>query len=79
MVSAKKIGDLIKLSNIREKTFLIYGEKDTIIDLEDVKFLSSQIPNCEVRVIKGAGHFLHMEQIDIFDIYADILPVPPAQ
>jgi len=76
VVSTKKIGDLIKLSNIREKTFLIYGEKDTIIDLEDVRFLSSQIPNCEVRIIKGAGHFLHMEQVDIFDIYADILPVP---
>jgi pimeloyl-ACP methyl ester carboxylesterase len=77
VVSAKKIGDLIKLSNIREKTFLIYGEKDTIIDLDDVRFLASQIPSCEVRVIKGAGHFLHMEQVDIFDIYADILPVPP--
>ena len=78
VISAKKIGDLIKLSDIREKTFLIYGEKDTIIDLDDVRFLSSQIPNCEVRIIKGAGHFLHMEQIDIFDIYADILPVPPS-
>jgi pimeloyl-ACP methyl ester carboxylesterase len=76
VVSAKKIGDLINLSNIREKVFLIYGEKDTIIDLDDVKFLSSQIPDCEVRIIKGAGHFLHMEQVDIFDIYADILPVP---
>ena len=75
VVSTKKIGDLIKLSDIREKTFLIYGEKDTIIDLDDVKFLSSQIPNCEVRIIKGAGHFLHMEQVDIFDIYADILPI----
>lgn len=78
VVSAKKIGDLIKLANIREKTFLIYGEKDTIIDLDDVKSLASQIPGCEVRIVKGAGHFLHMEQIDIFDIYADILPVPPA-
>jgi pimeloyl-ACP methyl ester carboxylesterase len=77
VVSAKKIGDLIKLSNIREKTFLIYGEKDTIIDLDDVQSLASQIPNCEVRIVKGAGHFLHMEQIDIFDIYADILPIPP--
>lgn len=77
VVSAKKIGDLIKLSDIREKTFLIYGETDTIIDLDDVKFLSSQIPDCEVRIIKGAGHFLHMEKVDIFDIYADILPVPP--
>jgi pimeloyl-ACP methyl ester carboxylesterase len=78
VISAKKIGDLIKLSDIKEKTFLIYGEKDTIIDLDDVRFLSSQIPNCEVRIIKGAGHFLHMEQIDIFDIYADILPVSPS-
>jgi pimeloyl-ACP methyl ester carboxylesterase len=78
VVSTKKIGDLIKLSDIREKTFLIYGEKDTIIDLDDVRFLSSLIPNCEVRIIKGAGHFLHMEQVSIFDIYADILPVPPS-
>lgn len=77
VVSAKKMGDLIKLSNIQEKTFLIYGEKDTIIDLDDVKFLSSQIPNCEIRVVKGAGHFLHMENGDAFDIYKGILPVPP--
>lgn len=77
VVSTKKLGDLINLSNIKAKTFLIYGEKDTIIDLEDVKFLSSQIPQCEVRVVKGAGHFLHMEREDIFDIYEDILPIPP--
>ncbi len=78
VISKEKLGDLVRFSDIREKTFLIYGEKDTIIDLEDVKFLSAQIPNCEVRVVKGAGHFLHMEQIDIFDIYADILPFIPA-
>ncbi|MCX5712007.1 MAG: alpha/beta hydrolase [Candidatus Omnitrophica bacterium] len=77
VVSTKKIGDLIKLSNIKAKAFLLYGEKDTIIDLDDVKFLSSQIPNSEVVVIKGAGHFLHMEQEGIFNIYEDILPIPP--
>jgi len=76
VVSTKKIEDLIKLSDIKEKTFLIYGEKDTIIDLSDVKFLSSQIPDCEVRIVKGAGHFLHMEKGDAFDIYKEILPAP---
>jgi len=75
VVSTKKLGDLINLSNIKAKTFLIYGEKDTIIDLEDVNFLSSQIPYCEVKVVKNAGHFLHMEHEDAFDIYEDILPV----
>jgi pimeloyl-ACP methyl ester carboxylesterase len=77
VISTKKLGDLINLHGIKAKTYLIYGEKDTIIDLEDVKFLASQIPQSEVRVVKGAGHFLHMEQEDIFDIYEDILPIPP--
>lgn len=77
VVSTKKIGDLINLSSIKAKTFLIYGEKDTIIDLDDVQFLASQIPRCEIKIVKGAGHFLHMEQEDTFDIYEEILPIPP--
>jgi len=77
VISTKKLGDLIKLSQITAKTFLIHGENDTIIDPEDVKFLSSQIINCEVRTIKGAGHFLHLEKDGAFDIYKDILPIPP--
>lgn len=77
VISTKKLGDLISLSNIKAKTFLIYGEKDAIIDLEDVKFLSLQIPRCELKIVKDAGHFLHMEREDAFDIYGDILPMPP--
>jgi pimeloyl-ACP methyl ester carboxylesterase len=77
VVSTKKLSDLIQLAHITAKTFLIHGEKDTIIDLEDVKFLSSQINQCEVIIVKGAGHFLHMEQDSAFDIYKDILPIPP--
>jgi len=77
VISTKKIGDLIKLSQITAKTFLIHGENDTIIDPEDVKFLASQINQCEIRTIKGAGHFLHLEQDGAFDIYKDILAIPP--
>jgi len=75
MVSTKKIGNLINLSKIKAKTFLIYGENDTIIDLEDVRFLASQILHCEVRIVKGVGHFLHMERQDVFDNYEDFLPI----
>lgn len=77
VISTKKLGDLINLSNIKVKTFLIYGENDTIVDLEDVKFLASQIAHCEVKVVKDAGHFLHMEREDVFDMYEDMLPIPP--
>ena len=77
VISSKKLGDLINLAGITAKKFLIYGENDTIIDLDDVKFLSSQIPNSEVVVVKDAGHFLHMEREDIFDVYEAALPIPP--
>lgn len=76
VISTKKLGDLIKLSQITAKTYLIHGENDTIIDHDDVKFLSSQINQCEIRTIKEAGHFLHLEKDGAFDIYKDILPIP---
>lgn len=78
VMSAQRIGNLINLANIKAKTILIHGEKDTLIDLDDVHFLASQIPHSEVRIIKGAGHFMHLEREDLFDVYQEILPVPPA-
>ena len=73
VISSKRLSDLVDLKKVEAKTFLVNGEKDAIIDSEDVKFLASQIPGCEVRVLKGVGHFLHMEREDVMDAYADIL------
>lgn len=73
IISSKNLSDLVNLKNIKAKTLLLNGEKDTIIDLEDVKFLAAQIPNCELKIIKGVGHFLHMEREEVLDIYEDIL------
>ena len=63
----------MNLRDIRIKTTLIIGEKDTIIDLEDVRFLALQIPNAEIKVVKNVGHFLHLEREEVLDIYEDIL------
>lgn len=73
VISSKKLGDMINLKNIKAKTILLNGEKDTIIDLDDVKHLASEIPHCQVRIVKGVGHFLHMEREDVLDIYDEIL------
>jgi pimeloyl-ACP methyl ester carboxylesterase len=75
VISTKRISDLVNLKDIKIKTTLIVGEKDTIIDLEDVKFLALQIPNAEIKVVKNVGHFLHLERDEVLDVYADILPV----
>ena len=61
------------LRNIKAKTLVINGEHDTIMDMEDVKIATAQIPNCETKIITGVGHFLHNEREDILDIYRDFL------
>ena len=73
VIASKQLSEIVDLRRIKEKTILLNGEKDTIIDLEDVKFLASQIPDCELKIIKGVGHFLHMENEKVLDIYAEIL------
>ncbi len=73
VIASKQLSEIVDLGSIKTKTILLNGEKDAIIDLDDVKFLASQIPDCELRIIKGVGHFLHMESEKVLDIYAEIL------
>ncbi|MDD4900289.1 MAG: alpha/beta hydrolase [Candidatus Omnitrophica bacterium] len=73
VISSKRLSELVNLKDIKAHTILLNGEKDTIIDLEDVKFLATQIPHCELRIIKDTGHFLHMEREEVLDIYEEIL------
>ncbi len=67
------IDEVVELANIKATTLIISGEHDTIMDLDDLRIVSSQIPNCETRIIRGVGHFLHNEREDILDIYKQFL------
>ena len=73
VISVQTVSDHIDLKNIQVETVIMRGEEDTIVDLDDVVFLSSQIPNCQLRVIKNVGHFLHLESEQVFDVYQDLL------
>ncbi|HEY3305410.1 MAG TPA: alpha/beta hydrolase [Candidatus Binatia bacterium] len=73
VISSKSLSEVVDLKSIRAKTVLLNGEKDAIIDLDDVKLLASQIPDCEMVVVKGVGHFLHLEDAGVLDIYETIL------
>ena len=73
VISTKEISKAVNLKDIKCKTTILAGEKDTIIDLKDVEFLAAQIPNSEIKIVKGVGHFLHLEKEEVLDIYAEIL------
>jgi pimeloyl-ACP methyl ester carboxylesterase len=73
VIAAKQLTEIVDLHAIKAKTIILHGENDTIIDLDDVKFLASQIPHCELKILKGIGHFMHMESDTVLDVYAEVL------
>lgn len=73
VISVGELEKVVELGKVRCKTVILYGEKDAIVDLDDVKFLASKLPGSELRLIKDVGHFLHLEKEELLDVYADIL------
>ena len=70
---ASDISDFIDLGNITASTLILSGEYDAILDPKDIKKASTRIPDCEFKMIPGAGHFLHWEQPDILHTYSEFL------
>ena len=77
----KNVRDINKkfdLSRITAKTLIVNGELDTIINLDDIKFASTQIADCEIRMVPDAGHFLHHEKKEILEIYHEFFSMKNA-
>ena len=68
---ASDIAEFVDLSSIKASTLIVSGEYDSILDVSDVEEASLRIPDCEFRLVRGAGHFLHWEKADILQIYSD--------
>lgn len=68
-----RLDDVIDLTQIKARTLIMNGSLDTIIDLEDMDIAARLIPNCEVRLIEGVGHFLHFERPELLDVYAEFM------
>jgi pimeloyl-ACP methyl ester carboxylesterase len=73
VISVRKLSEVVDVSKVRCRTVVVHGENDTIVDIDDVKFLVSQIPHSELKLIKGVGHFLHLEKEELLDVYDEIL------
>jgi pimeloyl-ACP methyl ester carboxylesterase len=73
VLSVRELGKVVDVSKVQCKTILLHGENDTIVDVEDVRFLASQIPHAEMKIIRDVGHFLHLEKEELLDVYEDIL------
>jgi len=73
VISVRELRKVVDVSKVQCKITLVHGEKDTIVDIDDVRYLASQMPRSELRVIKNVGHFLHLEKEELLDEYDEIL------
>ena len=55
------------LKSIAVPTFLIFGEEDSITDLEVAGSLKDRIPASGLFIIKNAGHYSNLEQPEQFN------------
>jgi pimeloyl-ACP methyl ester carboxylesterase len=73
IVKLGNLADIIDLTRIKARTFIINGANDTIVDLEDMYVAQRLIPDCQVRLVEGVGHFLHFERPELLDDYAEFM------
>lgn len=64
---------IVPLSLVRNPALVLYGENDRILDISDVENLVSALPDGKMRVVRGVGHFLHLQDEKVFDIYEELL------
>lgn len=68
-----RLDEVVDLTQIKARTLIINGSDDPIIDLEDMYVAERLIPNCQLRLIEGVGHFLHFERPELLDDYAEFM------
>ena len=73
VLSVRELSKVVDVRKVQCKTTLLHGGQDTIVDIDDVRYLASQIPRTELRVIENVGHFLHLEKEELLDVYEEIL------
>ena len=56
------------LKNIKNKTLIIQGDQDKVYNYKQVETLNDNIPDSDLKIIKGSSHNLHLEKPDEFNI-----------
>ena len=76
LLSATDLGTFVDLRQITAETLIVNGASDAIVDASDLEGTVGRIPGAELRVVPGAGHFLHFERPEILDIYVEFFNRP---
>ncbi len=55
------------LHRIKMPTMIVWGDEDKVIPVGQAETWRRFIPNADIRIFKGAGHLVHLEQSEAVD------------
>tara|TARA_Y100001936_G_scaffold39692_3_gene38171 strand:- start:6499 stop:7260 length:762 start_codon:yes stop_codon:yes gene_type:complete len=67
LIAMKKWNGLKNLSKIKNKTLIIWGNKDSSYKYDQIKILNKNIINSKLQVLKNCAHNAHLEMPNKFN------------
>ena len=55
------------LKNIKNQTLIVWGDKDTSYNFDQVDTLNKKIKNSRLEIFKDCSHNVHLEEPDKFN------------
>ncbi|MDB9807822.1 alpha/beta hydrolase [Candidatus Pelagibacter sp.] len=68
LIAMKNWDGFENLKNIKNKTLIVWGDEDKAYNLHQVESLKDNIPDSNLRVVKGCSHNVHLEKPDEFNM-----------
>ena len=67
LIAFKNWNGVGTLKNIKNKTLIVWGDKDKSYNLEQIKTLEKNIPNSSLIVFNNCAHNVHLEEPEKFN------------
>ena len=71
LVAMKNWNGVKNLKNIKNETLIIWGNQDKAYNLNQVETLIKNIPNSNLKIIKGCSHNVHLEKPIEFNLMVE--------
>jgi len=67
LIAMKNWSGVKNLKDIKNQTLIIWGDQDKAYNFNQVETLNNNIPNSNLKVIKGCSHNVHLEKPTLFN------------
>ena len=75
LAAGADLREVVDLCRIAGDTVILNGANDPLVDAWDLT-TEDCFPRAELRMLRGVGHFLHLEQPSIIDVYLEFAQRP---